>query len=560
MDDLDARLRAVCDLNVAEMREYGGRHEYDGTPQDLSPAGVAAGLARLAAARDAGATQADPHDETHLRAFEDLQRVVYGDLELHRRNPMFHLAELDLACYDKDYAPQAERDAARAAHLAAWPRVIDAAIAALDQVSAPVAESLLDGIRGLAAGIPADADPATAEAARAAHGRLVEHMARAARDGDPDPALGSAALTTLLATAEATEMDLGELTRRADAERDRLRERLAASCARVNPERAPLDVARELVKDHPDRTGVIEVARQWTQRAIDFTRDRDLVPYHDGVCLVGEAPESRRWAVAMISTNAPGEPDAPSWYFITPPDESWPVAEVEEWLEMFSATTLPAITVHEVAPGHFSHHQALRRVPELVRRTLSSSAFVEGWAHYAEELAVEEGFLADDPRFAIGVWLEALVRVTRLACAIGVHTAGMTVTDAARRFEADTHLSGPAALSEARRATFDPTYGRYTWGKLEILRAREAAHAAWGASFTLNRFHTALMRLGSPPLGLLGTAIERGLSPAGQFDLHDEAASRTGPRAQRALVRGDDGADDGQTQAYTAAAPYPVDT
>jgi hypothetical protein len=510
MDDLVARLRAVCDLNVAEMREYGGRHEYDGTPQDLSPAGVAAGLARLAAARDAGAPQADPHDETQLRAFEDLQRVSYGDLELHRRNPLLHLSELDLACYDKDYAPQAERDAARAAHLAAWPRVIDAAIAALDQVSAPVAESLLDGIRGLAAGIPADADPAAAEAARAAHTRLVEHVARAARDGDPDPALGGAALTTLLATAEATEMDLGELARRADAERDRLRERLAGSCAKVDPERAPLDVARDLVKDHPDRTGVIEVARQWTQRAIDFTRDRDLVPYHDGVCLVGEAPESRRWAVAMISTNAPGEPDAPSWYFITPPDESWPEAEAADWLEMFSATTLPAITVHEVAPGHFSHHQALRRVPEQVRRTLSSSAFVEGWAHYAEELAVEEGFLAEDPRFAIGVWLEALVRVTRLACAIGVHTAGMTVTDAARRFEADTHLSGPAALSEARRATFDPTYGRYTWGKLEILRAREAARAAWGASFTLNRFHTALMRLGSPPLGLLGTAIERG--------------------------------------------------
>jgi len=39
MSDLDPRVRAVCDLNVAEAREYGGRHEYDGIPQDLSPAG-----------------------------------------------------------------------------------------------------------------------------------------------------------------------------------------------------------------------------------------------------------------------------------------------------------------------------------------------------------------------------------------------------------------------------------------------------------------------------------------------------------------------------------------
>ncbi len=121
-----------------------------------------------------------------------------------------------------------------------------------------------------------------------------------------------------------------------------------------------MDVARELVKDHPDRAGVISSARYWTERAISFTRERDLMPVNDGVCLVGEAPESRRWAMAMISTNAPAERDAPSWYWITPPDEAWPAEEVEAWLEVFSASTLPAITVHEVAPGHFSHHQALR--------------------------------------------------------------------------------------------------------------------------------------------------------------------------------------------------------
>jgi uncharacterized protein (DUF885 family) len=300
------------------------------------------------------------------------------------------------------------------------------------------------------------------------------------------------------------------MARRADAERDRLHERLAESAARVHPARPPLDLARELVKDHPDASGVIEAAKHWTQRAIDFTRQRDLMPYHDGVCLVGEAPESRRWAMAMMTTNAPAEPDAPSWYYITPPDESWPTADAEEWLEVFSATTLPAITVHEVAPGHFSHGQALRRAPGEVRKTLASAAFVEGWAHYAEELCVEEDFGAGDPRFEIGVWLEALVRVTRLASAIGVHTDGWTVADAARRFETDTHLAGSAALSEARRATFDPTYGRYTWGKLEILRTREDARRAWGTGFTLKRFHAALMDLGCPPLGLLGTAIDRG--------------------------------------------------
>jgi Bacterial protein of unknown function (DUF885) len=510
MNDLSPRLRAVCDLDLAEAREYSGRHEYDGSIQDLSPDGVRRSLAALAEAAKSGDPLEDAHDEAHLAAFEDRARVVYGDLELHRRNPLIHLAGLDLACYDRDYAPEAERDQARLAQLAAWPQAIDAAVAALDQVSAPVATALAGGIQGLTSGIPAAAPAGLADAARAAHARLVAHLEQAAATGDPDPALGGPALAAMMTSSDRIEVDLGRLAEEADAERDRLAGRLAESCARLDPGRPALAVARELVRDHPGPDGVLEAARHWTERAIRFTSEHGLVPYHDGECLVGLAPESRRWAMAMMSPAAPGEPDGPSWYYITPPDESWPQREQEHWLEVFSATTLPGITVHEVAPGHFSHGRALRHAPTDVRRTLHSSAFIEGWAHYAEELCVEEGFAADDPRFAIGVWLEGLVRITRLACAIGVHSAGLTVAEGAARFEADTHLSGPAALSEARRATFDPTYGRYTWGKLEIMRLREEARQQWGAGFTLSRFHASLLSLGSPPLGLMGTAIVRG--------------------------------------------------
>ena len=440
MDDLTPRLRAVCDLAMAEMRE-GGRHEYDGRIQDLSRDGVLAGLATLADAAAAGPALDDAHDEAQLATFERAARVWLGDQEMHRRNPLVHLAELDLACYDREYAPQQQRDQARAAHLAGWPTAIDTAIETLDLVSAPVAAALADAIRGLAAGIPATADAKDKEAALAAHARLVAHIERKVADGDPDAALGPAALTSIMSSAEAMPVDLGKLSERADAERDRLTALLAESCAQVDPGRPPLEVARELVRDHPDAGGVIEAARHWTELAIAFTTEHHLVPYDDGECRVGPAPESRRWAMAMMSPAAPGEPDGPSWYHITPPEESWPEQDKEEWLEVFSATTLPGITVHEVAPGHFSHGRAIRRAPTQVRRTLHSAAFVEGWAHYAEELCVEEGFRADDPRFAIGVWLEALVRVTRLACAIGVHTAGMTVADGARRFEAEDRKS-----------------------------------------------------------------------------------------------------------------------
>ncbi|MFI0417751.1 DUF885 family protein [Spongiactinospora sp. 9N601] len=497
VDDVDGRLRAVCDLAMADVRESAGRHEYDGRIQDLSPEGVRAGVAALGR----GPLPADPHDAAHLQVFEESRRVRFDRLQLHRRNLMDHLGNLDLACYDREYAPAAEREAARRAHLALWPEAVEASIASLDLLSAPVAKALLGAVRGLAAGVDD-------ETAIKAHARLVAHVEAMAADGDPDAALGADGLAALMGADDGMEVDTGRLAARADAERDRLMERLTDACARYGAaDRAPLDVCRELVKQHPDGDGVVEAARRWTEKSIEFTRERALVPYLDGECAVGLAPESRRWAMAMMSWAAPGEPESPSWYHITPPDPSWPAQDIADWLEVFSDTTLPGITVHEVAPGHFSHGRALRNAPTPVRRTLQSAAFIEGWAHYAEELCVEEGFEADDPRFEIGVWLESLVRVTRLACAIGVHTDAMTVEEGARRFAADTHLAGPAALSEASRAAYDPTYGRYTLGKLAILDLREQAKAQWGNAFTIQRFHKAMLDLGAPPLGLLGNAL-----------------------------------------------------
>ena len=130
MDELEPRVRAICDLNVAEAREYGGRHEYDGVPQDLSHDGVAAGLSRLAAARQFVPARSTTRTTRRTCA---RSRSCSGwstpTLSCTGATRCYHLGELDLACYDKDYAPAAERHAARAAHLAAWPAVIDAAVA-----------------------------------------------------------------------------------------------------------------------------------------------------------------------------------------------------------------------------------------------------------------------------------------------------------------------------------------------------------------------------------------------------------------------------------------------
>jgi hypothetical protein len=487
---------------IPAARTNAGRHEYDGVAQDLSPEGVRDALVRLG-----GGRYADAHDEATARAAEEALRVRFGELELHRVNPVWHVDNLELAGYEREYAPEPERREARLAHLSRWPDAVDAAVAALDQVPAPLATVTLDLAEGLAAHVrPEDGEIGTR--ALTALDRLLGHVRHAAKHGEPSAALGAAGLGRLLSSAEACEIDLDRLAAIADAERDRMRAALDEACRRIDPTAPPEKTVRMLRAQHPDVDGVLAAATALVDEAISWTEGKQLVPHVDGECFVGPMPESQRWALAGLFWAAPYETDAPSWFRITPPRPEWTPAEQQEWLASgFNAMVLPCIAIHEVAPGHFSHSRALRRLSSDVRRTVHSESFIEGWAHYCEEMALEEGFHADDARFAVGVALDALRRVTRLACSIGVHTGTMSVADAAARFSSDALISGQSALHEARRAYFDPTYGRYTWGKLVIRDLRERARAAWGPDFSLPRFHAALLDLGAPPLGLLDTAL-----------------------------------------------------
>ena len=498
------RLKAVWDVNVPVIRELAGVHDYDGVVMDLSPSGRKAALKRLGPS-SLGERLADRHDEDHLSAAEQAA-FAQAEAEVLQWNPLPHVENLDLSCYDREYAPRAQRRRAREAHLAQWPEAVDASLESLEAIPAPVACALVQAVRGLAEGISGTTDVEVA--ALAAHGRLLGRIQDAAASGNPDASLGATALERLLGQAESMTVDLGRLEERADSERDRLRARLTEACERVSPRVTPSRLIPQLLLNHPGEEGIYAAARQTIDEATAFVIDNDLLPPPGGACEVGPAPASRRWAAAMMYWTAPFEDDAPARYYVSPPDESWDEQAKHEWLAVFSATMGPAVTVHEVTPGHFAHGQMLRQfVRGDVRRSLFSEAFVEGWACYAEELMLEQAFRADDPRFAIGVYLDALVGVTGLAAAVGIHRGTMTVDEATARFEADAFLRGPAARSEATRATYDPTYGRYTWGKLEIMSLRDQAAAAWGPAFSLRRFHQALLALGAPPLGTMGDAL-----------------------------------------------------
>jgi uncharacterized protein (DUF885 family) len=193
-----------------------------------------------------------------------------------------------------------------------------------------------------------------------------------------------------------------------------------------------------------------------------------------------------------------------AYYYITDVDPSWPPERKDEHLRDFSYGALWSISIHEVFPGHFLHYQHLRKIESKLRKSIlfSSTAFVEGWAHYCEQMMVEEGFRKDDHAVRLGQLSEALIRLCRLIVGIRLHCEDMSVEQGVRVFREEAFLEEGSARREAERGTFDPGYVLYTAGKLMVLKLREDYKAHAGAAYSLRGFHDTLLANGTVPLWL----------------------------------------------------------
>ncbi len=175
------------------------------------------------------------------------------------------------------------------------------------------------------------------------------------------------------------------------------------------------------------------------------------------------------------------------------------------------------ISIHEAYPGHYVQFLWVRQAPTKVRKLLGANSNAEGWAHYSEQMMVEEGYgrtldpaaakagQKDIPylRLRIAQLQDALLRDVRYLCAIEMHTANMTVEQCTQMFETEAYQPAAVAEREAQRGTSDPTYLVYTLGKLEILKLRNDYQQLRGSSFHLQDFHDSFLKQGYPPLRLV---------------------------------------------------------
>ena len=194
-----------------------------------------------------------------------------------------------------------------------------------------------------------------------------------------------------------------------------------------------------------------------------------------------------------------------AFYYITDVDPSWPAERQDEHLRDFNYGALWAISIHEVFPGHFLHYQHLRQVESKLRKSIlfSSTAFVEGWAHYCEQMMVERGLpQATITTVRLGQLAEALIRLCRCIVGIRLHCEDLSVEQGVRFFRDEAFLEEASARREAERGTFDPVYILYSAGKLMLLKLRDDYKAHVGAKYSLRGFHDTLLGNGTVPLWL----------------------------------------------------------
>jgi uncharacterized protein (DUF885 family) len=263
----------------------------------------------------------------------------------------------------------------------------------------------------------------------------------------------------------------------------------------------PIAAWRKAKEHHPVPGELAKAAQAQLDELTTFI-DRNAIisrPEAEPV-IVAPTPDFYRWSFASMWVPGPFEQKPTcAYYYLTDADPSWTDEKKEEHLRDFNYPTLWSISIHEVYPGHFLHFQHLRRVASKVRKSImfSPASFVEGWAHYCEQMMVEAGFRRSDHTLRLGQLAEALIRLARFVVSIRLHVEDMSVEQGMRLFRDEAFLEEGTARREAERGTFDPTYLVYSLGKLMLLKLRRDYEEQQGARYSQRAFHDQLLANGT---------------------------------------------------------------
>jgi uncharacterized protein (DUF885 family) len=520
-----------------------GFHAFDGKLDNLSADAVAARVAQLHAlqARLTMLSMNTPLSEDDAIDAEIIDGQIHAELlnletlRLWRRNPTMYVslagAGID-ALIKRDFASPPERLRAVIERMRQIPSLLAAMRANTENPPHEFTESALAVARGCVEFYRRSVPEWAAAAAEGDTGLLnrfsaVHHLAlRAlqqsltwlARDLLPQSrgsfALGVENFVKKLRYEDMIDTPLDDLLTRAEHTLRRDRDHLTRTAREIDANKTVRQVVQLIAADHPSAAGLIPAAAYWVDEARRFVIERRIVtlPSNRRPITKATPPYARDETWALLDVAGPFEARAAAaaaFYYITPPERHWSRRRREEHLRAFNRPALALTAIHETFPGHFVQSLYDAAPKTLIRKLAGAATTVEGWAHYAEEMMLDEGFAAGDPTLRLGQLLDALLRDCRFITAIRLHTRGMTVQQAARLFEDSCFQNPSHAREEARRGTSDPMFLAYTLGKLEIMRLRDDYKHRMGAAYSLTTFHDELLRHGGVPLPVLRRLLLR---------------------------------------------------
>ncbi len=532
-DDIAGRILNATWRFYPDRASREGLHDYDGGMTDISATSVTARvreletqLVELHRFSDDLLSENRRFDRRILTSAVRGEKFRLAELEAYSRWPMDALYHIDVSNYIlRDYAPANERIEGLTATLAKVPGFLEALQSGLEpDIGRPVIGASIDAYEGMKSFYDTDlaghvtklVDGTTfthfdsvRSAASLAVQSFVDHLKTMLETSPADFAIGSTHFRWLLEHGEMVDLPIDYLERVGEQDLHRNLIHLRKLAADISPGGDVASLLQETKKNHPAASMLTTETRDTLVDVRDFVLEHDLVSIPSSApCIAKETPAFMRWAFAAMDLPGVFESVADeAYYYVTPVDSAWTDAQKDEWLTSFNYPLLRTVTVHEAYPGHFVHHLHSKNASSKISLLFGAYSFWEGWAHYTEEMMIEQGFGSNDKRVHAMQLMEALLRNCRFLCSIRMHTQGMTVDEAKRFFMEQAYLDPLPAEREAIRGTFDPMYLNYTLGKLQIMKLRDEYRDVKGPDFHLKEFHNRLLSFGAPPIPLAREAM-----------------------------------------------------
>jgi uncharacterized protein (DUF885 family) len=342
-----------------------------------------------------------------------------------------------------------------------------------------------------------------------------------------DYKLGADTFRKKLMYDEMVDIPLDHLLEVAYADLHKNQSEFARIAKEVDPSKTPAEVLAELATIHPAPDKLLNAFHDQFDALVTYIRAHHIVTIPSDVQpTLEETPPFER-ATTQASMDSPGsfETHSKTAYFnVTLPEKDWTPERVAEHMAAFNVGTIVSTSVHEAYPGHYIQFLYAPSFPSKIRKIIGANSNIEGWAHYCEQMMLDEGYAAapanatpEQVRQAklirLGQLQDALLRDARFVVSIKLHTGQITFDEAVDVFVKEGYQSHAIGLMETKRGTSDATYLYYTLGKLQIMKLREDLKKKQGSAFSLEQFHNEFLKQGPAPIKIIRKAMLHDDSP-----------------------------------------------